>query len=95
MCDRLSVGRFSQEYEPSWWPAQDEKRPVDAARQRAGQLRGQIAGMAEHLGQQLVALIEKLRIVADPDAAWAQMESVTTEAATQAATAIARTSRAE
>ncbi|WP_166784875.1 TniQ family protein [Cryobacterium sp. TMT2-42-4] len=64
---------------------EDEKRPVDAARQRAGELSDQVAGMLEHLGQQLTALIEELRIVADPDAAEAQIESVTTEAATQVA----------
>ena len=74
---------------------EDEKRPVDAARQRAGELSDQVAGMLEHLGQQLTALIEELRIVADPDAAEAQIESVTTEAATQVAAANTRTRRAE
>jgi colicin import membrane protein len=75
--------------------APDEKHPVDAARQRAGMLSGQVAGMVEHLGQQLTALIEELRTVADPDAAAAQIESVTDEAAAQVAAATARTSRAE
>lgn len=75
--------------------APDEKRPVDAARQRAGELYGQIAGMAPHLSQQLTALIEELRTAADPDAAWAQIESVTAEAAAHVAAATARTSRAE
>jgi ribosomal protein L29 len=75
--------------------APDEKRPVDAARRRAGELSGQVAGMVEHLGQQLTALIEELRTVADPDAAEAQIESVTAEAAAQVAAATARTSRAE
>src|SRR5680860_1047951 len=74
---------------------EDEKRPVDAARQRAGELRGQVAGMVEHLGQQLTALVEELRTVADPDAAEAQIESVTTDAAEQVAAAAARASRAE
>lgn len=75
--------------------AEDEKRPVDAARQRAGMLNGQVAGMVEHLGQQLTALIEELRTIVDPDAAEAQIESVTAEAAAQVAAATARTSRAE
>lgn len=51
--------------------------------------------MLEHLGQQLTALVEELRIVADPDAAEAQIESVTAEAAAHVAAATARTSRAE
>ncbi len=74
---------------------EDEKRPVDAARQRAGELSGQITGMLEHLGQQLTALKEELQTVADPDAVEAQIESVTTEAATQVAAATTRTRRAE
>ena len=74
---------------------EDEKRPVDAARQRAGELRGQVAGMVEHLGQQLTSLVEELRTVADPDAAEVQIESVTTEAAERVAAATARASRAE
>jgi len=73
----------------------EEMRPVDAARQRAGELRGQVAGMVEHLGQQLNALVEELRTVADPDAAEAQIESVTSDAAEQVAAALARASRAE
>lgn len=73
----------------------DEKRPVDAARQRASEIRGQVAGMVEHLGAQLNALVEELRTVADPDAAEAQIESVTTEAAEQVASASARATRAE
>ena len=75
--------------------AEDEKRPVDAARQRASEIRGQVAGMVEHLGVQLNALVEELRTVADPDAAEAQIESVTSEAAEQVASASARASRAE
>lgn len=77
------------------WNAPDEKRPVDAARQRAGELSGQVTGMLEHLGQQLTVLVEELRTVADPGAAEAQIESVTVEAAAQVAAATARTSRAE
>ena len=77
------------------WNAPDEKRPVDAAHQRAGELYGQVAGMAPHLGQQLTAFIEELCIVADPDAAEAQIESVMAEAAAHIAAATARTSRAE
>lgn len=73
----------------------DEKRPVDAARRRAGELSGQVAGTVEHLGQQLTALIEELRTVADPDAAEAQIESVTAEAAARVAVATVRTSCAE
>ncbi|WP_051973733.1 TniQ family protein [Cryobacterium sp. MLB-32] len=75
--------------------APDDQRPVDAARQRAGELCDQVAGMAPHLVQQLTAFIEELCIVADPDAAEAQIESVTAEAAAHIAAATARTSRAE
>ncbi|KFF58295.1 hypothetical protein JF66_19600 [Cryobacterium sp. MLB-32] len=75
--------------------APDEKRPVDAARQRAGELCDQVAGMAPHLVQQLTAFIDELRIVADPDAAEAQIEAVMAEAAAHIAAATARTSRAE
>lgn len=74
---------------------EDEKRPVDAARQRASEIRGQVAGMVEHLGAQLNALVEELRTVADPDAAEAQIEAVTSEAAEQVASAAARATRAE
>ena len=48
---------------------EEEKRPVDAARQRASEIRGQVAGMVEHLGQQLNTLVEELRTAGDPDAA--------------------------
>jgi colicin import membrane protein len=64
-----------------------EQRPVDAARQRASELHGQVAGMMEHLGQQLQRLVEELRTVADPEAAELQIEAV--------AIAAARASRAE
>ncbi|GAB3364405.1 coiled-coil domain-containing protein [Modestobacter lapidis] len=72
-----------------------EQRPIDAARQRAGELHGQVAGMIEHLDQQLQVLLEELRTVADPEAAELQIEIVTSEAAEQVATAAARASRAE
>ncbi|SEO01452.1 TniQ family protein [Cryobacterium luteum] len=75
--------------------APDEKRPVDAARQRADDLYGQVAGMAPHLVQQLTVFIDELRIVADPDAAEVQIESVMAEADAHIAAATARTSRAE
>ncbi|SFE42069.1 hypothetical protein [Blastococcus tunisiensis] len=72
-----------------------EHRPIDAARQRASELHGQVAGMIEHLNQQLKGLLEELRTVADPEAAELQIEAVTSEAAEQVATAAARASRAE
>lgn len=72
-----------------------EQRPIDAARQRASELHGQVAGMVEHLGQQLHGLLEELRTVADPEAAELQIETVTSEAAEHVATAAARASRAE
>ncbi|WP_146069862.1 hypothetical protein [Cryobacterium sp. M15] len=72
-----------------------EKRPVDAARQRAGQLHGQVAGMIEHLSLQLNALVKELHTVADPDAPEVQIESVTAEAAERVAAASARAIRAE
>lgn len=75
--------------------AEEEKRPVDSARQRASEIRAQVAGIAEHLGQQMSALVEELRTVADPEAVEAQIETVTIEAAEQVASASARASRAE
>lgn len=75
--------------------AETEQRPVDAARQRASELHGQVAGMVEHLGQQLQGLLDELRTVADPEAAEQQIEAVTSQAAEQVATAAARASRAE
>ena len=73
----------------------DLDRPVDAARLRASAIRGQVTGMVELLGQQLQTLVEELRTIADPDAAEAQIDAVTTEAAEQVAAAAARASRAE
>ncbi|WP_104131608.1 hypothetical protein [Cryobacterium sp. M91] len=74
---------------------EDDKLPVDAARQRASVLRAQVAGMVEHLQQQLVSLVDEIRTVADPDAAEAQIEAVTSDAAEQVASAAARANRAE
>ncbi len=85
---RAEAGRVERTVE-------DDKLPVDAARQRASVLRAQVAGMVEHLQQQLVVLIDELRTVADPDAAEAQIEAVTSDAAEQVATAAARANRAE
>ena len=76
-------------------PVVDEDRPVDAARQRASEIRGQVAGMGEHLVQQLHALVDELRTLSDPDAAEAQIEAVTTEAAERVTAASARAARAE
>jgi colicin import membrane protein len=81
--------------EQSGHAAEVEQRPVDAARQRASALHGQVADMIEHLDQQLQGLIEELRIVADPEAAELQIEAVTSQAAEQVAAAAARASRAE
>ncbi|SEN91434.1 hypothetical protein [Cryobacterium luteum] len=75
--------------------AEDDRLPVDAARQRASVLRSQVAGMVEHLQQQLVVLVDELRTVADPGAAEAQIEAVTSDAAEQVASAVARANRAE
>ena len=76
-------------------PREEETRPVDAARQRASALRAQVSGMLEVASTQLTSLLEELRTVADPEAAEAQIEAVTTEAAEQVAAAASRASRAE
>ena len=76
-------------------PVVEEDRPVDAARQRASEIRGQVAGMGEHLVAQLHALVDELRTLADPDAAEAQIEAVKTDAAERVTAASARASRAE
>ncbi|WP_454778714.1 hypothetical protein [Georgenia muralis] len=73
----------------------DEARPVDAARQRASEITGQVTGMVEHLTQQLTMLVEQLRTVGDPEAVEAQLEAVNSEAAEQVAAARARATRAE
>ena len=74
---------------------QPESRPVDAARQRASVITGQVTGMIEHLGQQMTVLLEELRTVGDPEAVEVQLEAVSSEAAEQVASANARASRAE
>ncbi|MDH6238234.1 hypothetical protein [Cryobacterium sp. CG_9.6] len=51
--------------------------------------------MIEHLQQQLVLVVDDLQTIADPDAAQAQIESVTADAAEQVASAAARANRAE
>ena len=76
-------------------PRPVEAFPVDAARQRASMITGQVTGMIEHLGQQLTVLVEELRTVGDPEAVEAQLEAVSSEAAEQVATANARATRAE
>lgn len=76
-------------------PRPVESRPVDAARQRASVITGQVSGMIEHLGQQMAVLLEELRTVGDPEAVEAQLEAVTSEAAEQVVAANARASRAE
>lgn len=72
-----------------------EAYPVDAARQRASLITGQVTGMIEHLGQQLSVLVDELRTVGDPEAVEAQLEAVSSEAAEQVAGAHARATRAE
>ena len=72
-----------------------EARPVDAARTRASEITGQVTGMVEHLTLQLGALLGELRTTGDPDAAEAQIESVTADAAERVAAAEARASRSD
>lgn len=74
---------------------EDDKLPIDAARQRASALHAQVSGMFEHMQQQLVALVGEMRTVADPDAAEAQIEAITSDAAEQVTSAAARAHRAE
>ena len=82
--------------EPATGPAAGESaRPVDAARARASEIRGQVTGLLEQLGAQLPALVQELRTLGDPDAAEAQIEAVTSEAQERVAAASARASRAE
>ena len=68
---------------------------MDAARQRASMITGQVTGMIEHLGQQLSVLVDELRTVGAPEAVEAQLEAVSSEAAEQVASANARATRAE
>ena len=73
----------------------DDPRPVDAARDRASAIKAQLAGMVEVFREQLGEVVEAIGLTADPDAAAAQIESVTTEAAEAVAAASARAVRAE
>jgi colicin import membrane protein len=73
----------------------EDARPVDAARQRASAITAQVTGMSEHLIAQLEALLGELRTVADPAAAEAQIEAVSSDAAEQIAAANSRAVRAE
>ena len=63
---RASAWRERQKL--SQGPLPVEARPVDAARQRASMITGQVTGMIEHLGQQLGVLVDELRTVGDPEA---------------------------
>ena len=92
---RAAAWRARQRPGQSGEAREADARPVDAARQRASELRGQVGGMIEHLEQQLHALVGELRTVGDLDAAEAQLESVASDAAEQVAAANARASRAE
>ncbi len=54
-----------------------------------------MAEVGEHLVTQLRTLLDELGVLGDPEAAAAQIESVTTEAGEQVAAATARAARAE
>lgn len=85
----------AQESQQPTGASAEDKRPVDAARERASAIRAQVAGMIDVLNGQLTALVEELRVTGDPDAAAAQIEMATDQAAEEVATANARASRAE
>ena len=70
-------------------------RPVDAARERASAIRGQVAGMIDLLQQQLAQLVAELHTMADPDVADAHIQSVKADAAASVAVETARATRAE
>lgn len=76
-------------------PPVDDPRPIETATQCAAALRGQVAEVGEHLVTQLRTLLDELGVLGDPEAAAAQIESVTTEAGEQVAAATARAARAE
>jgi colicin import membrane protein len=76
-------------------PVLVEARPVDAARDRASAIKAQLTGMVEVLRDQLEEVVEALGQTADPDAAAAEIESITSEAAERVAAAVARAVRAE
>ncbi len=73
----------------------DQARPVDAARDRASAITAQVVGMGEHLVSQLQELLTQLRTVGDLDAAQAQIDATSSEAAEQVAAAHARAVHAE
>ena len=75
--------------------SEEERLPIDAARLKAGALRGQVQGMVELLSTQLSSLMSELHNMADPGAAEAQIDSITADANEQVAAATARASRAE
>lgn len=70
--------------DPSRWPGQAPVGWVD-----------QVADQAGQLAAALLAVVEELRTLGDPDAAAVQIEAVTTEADQRVAEAIARVARAE
>ena len=72
-----------------------DARPIDAARERASEIKGTVTGMVEHLLGQFGELADALKQTADPEAAAAQVEAVAAEAAEKVAEAHARVARAE
>lgn len=76
-------------------PDQQDGRPVETARQRAGVLHAQVRELGEHLVGQLSTLVEELRTVGDPEAVEVELEAVASDAAERVAAAAARASRAE
>lgn len=93
--NRAAAWRARQARGSSVVEGKPDGRPVDSARQRASEIRGQVSGMIEHLEGQLRSLVGELATVGDLDAAEAQAESVASDAAEQVASAIARATRAE
>src|SRR5882757_5051861 len=83
--------RREQRGEPE---SEDMGRPVSMAAARGGALRDELLRTAETLSSQLDRVVGELRTLSDPDAAAAQIETVTTETARQVAEAEARASRA-
>ena len=73
----------------------DLGRPVAMARARAGEFTEQVGHQVSQLSATLIAVLEELRTLGDPDAAAAQIEAVTTEAEQRTAEATARAARAE
>lgn len=73
----------------------DLGRPVAMASARAGMLRDDFVKTAEQLTEQLSRGLDELRTLTDPDAAAAQVETVSAEAAEQVAAAEVARNRAE